>query len=437
MWGQAGGQTKIETAKQVMQQAVPALPPEVRLGLVAYGHRVKGDCSDVETLVPAGGDDRQALLSAVAGLSPKGKTPMAASVQQTARALKTKENETTIVLVSDGIETCHDDPCAAIKELKQSGVKFVLHVVGFDVDARGKEQLSCLAQAGGGKYFSAGDAAGLMAALEAVQADVAQKVEKAKTKKVATVSKLGKLEITLPQGSSKSLAGVKIVRESDGKVVKETEKAAGTHPLLAGDYQVVLLYAKPNHRDPDQANAGVVTVEGGRTATLALGAVAVNIAQGLGGAVEGVGLVDEGSGRTYLNHHSPDNDYYLFKTRPVPAGVYTLTFTFGNSKEPSPVAGGVEVSPGQTATVTLDSGIQLKKSQAGVQVWELRPAGGEEAVLAVKRRWDNQYPLWKAFPVQPGSYDLWVKVKGMDEPLPVAQGLEIPAGQTLVVDTGL
>ena len=42
MWGQAGGQSKIEAAKEVMAKAVPALPGEVRLGLVAYGHRKKG-----------------------------------------------------------------------------------------------------------------------------------------------------------------------------------------------------------------------------------------------------------------------------------------------------------------------------------------------------------------------------------------------------------
>jgi hypothetical protein len=101
------------------------------------------------------------------------------------------------------------------------------------------------------------------------------------------------------------------------------------------------------------------------------------------------------------------------------------------------VATGVRVAAGQEAVVTLDSGIQLKESQAGVQSWQLQPAGGGEPVLAVKRRWDNDYPLWKAFPVRPGTYDLWVTVKGMAEPLPVAQGLEIGQGQTLVVDTGL
>ena len=156
MWGQAGGKAKIAIAKEVMAQAVPGLPAEVRLGLVAYGHRKKGDCSDVEVLVAPGSSDRAGLLKKVQALSPKGKTPIAGSLKQTAEMLKSKENETTIVLVSDGMETCDADPCGVVKALKASGIKFVLHVVGFDVDAKGKQQLTCLAQAGGGKYFSAG-----------------------------------------------------------------------------------------------------------------------------------------------------------------------------------------------------------------------------------------------------------------------------------------
>ena len=72
---------------------------------------------------------------------------MAASVRMVAEELKSKENETTIVLVSDGIETCDDDPCGVIKALKESGIKFILHVVGFDVDEKGKEQLNCMARA--------------------------------------------------------------------------------------------------------------------------------------------------------------------------------------------------------------------------------------------------------------------------------------------------
>jgi len=48
MWGDAGGQRKIEAAKEVMAKVVTGLPSEVKVGLEAYGHRQKGDSAKVK-----------------------------------------------------------------------------------------------------------------------------------------------------------------------------------------------------------------------------------------------------------------------------------------------------------------------------------------------------------------------------------------------------
>ncbi|MCP4689430.1 MAG: VWA domain-containing protein, partial [Desulfobacterales bacterium] len=77
--------------------------------------------------MPAGGEDRSLLLDHVRGVNPKGKTPIADAVGMVVETLKSRENETTIVLVSDGEETCNAAPCEAIAALKASGVKFILH----------------------------------------------------------------------------------------------------------------------------------------------------------------------------------------------------------------------------------------------------------------------------------------------------------------------
>ncbi len=435
MWGKAGNETKIAAAKKVMTKAVPALPTEVRLGLVAYGHRKKGDCADVEVLVPAGSTDREGLLKKVQGLSPKGKTPIAASVAQTAESLKGKENETTIVLVSDGIETCHDDPCGAVKALKESGIKFVMHVVGFGVDAKGKAQLTCLATAAGGKYFSADDAIGLLAALETVKKEVAVKVEAAKTTKTKAKTRLGKLKVSLPQGALKSLAGLKIIRVKDDKVVKNSKTVAGTHPLLAGKYQVVLAFANSNYRPPTDAVVGEFEVKGGEVTEVNLGAVVINIAPKLKGAIWRAGLLKT-DGKAYVRIQSFGNDYYVFKPKPAPAGTYDLTFTYGASKTPFTALKGIQVKAGQEVVATLDSGFALKKA-AGVKGWDLLPAGSNKPILKVGRRFDNEFPLWQAFPVPPGTYDLVVHMKGMDEPLPAGEGIEVKKGKTVVFDAGL
>jgi Ca-activated chloride channel family protein len=155
MWGEVEGRDKIAIAKEVMTELIQGLPEGSRVGLTAYGHRRKGDCSDVEALVPLGPMDKERLTEQVQAISPKGKTPITRSVRQTAETLRTVEDETVIVLVSDGKETCQGDPCAMVRELKEAGIRFTLHVIGFDVTEEERRQLECMASAGGGTYYTA------------------------------------------------------------------------------------------------------------------------------------------------------------------------------------------------------------------------------------------------------------------------------------------
>jgi Ca-activated chloride channel homolog len=166
MWGQVEGQTKIAAARRAVDSILSKWKPSDRLGLIAYGHRSKGDCRDIEMMVPVGRFDPARIRSAVNGLVPKGKTPIADSLRAAASSLKTTEGKGTVVLVSDGIETCVADPCAVAAELKKAGVGFVAHVIGFDVaDPAAKAQLQCIARATGGVYLDARDASGLENAL--------------------------------------------------------------------------------------------------------------------------------------------------------------------------------------------------------------------------------------------------------------------------------
>ncbi|MEJ2146936.1 MAG: VWA domain-containing protein [Acidobacteriota bacterium] len=158
MWGQIDGKAKITIAKEVLTGLIQDLPSDVNVGLVAYGHRTKGDCNDVEELVPLEPLNAGELISKIKAINPKGMTPITLAVRTTVEKLRSAEEETTILLVSDGEETCKGDPCGLVRELKQSGIKFVMHVIGFDVGDKEKAQLECIARAGGGRYFSASNA---------------------------------------------------------------------------------------------------------------------------------------------------------------------------------------------------------------------------------------------------------------------------------------
>jgi len=170
MWGQIKGKPKITIAKEVMAKLVPELPDNARIGLIAYGHRRKGDCNDVETLVRPGAGNKKAVLNAVKGLNAKGKTPLTRSVNQAFKMLQSEKQTSTIILVSDGIESCNANPCETVKAAKKHGVNFILHTVGFGLSKKESAQLQCMAKAGGGEYFQANNAEELLkSARKAIQ----------------------------------------------------------------------------------------------------------------------------------------------------------------------------------------------------------------------------------------------------------------------------
>lgn len=171
MWGQIDGVTKIEIARDTIDDLVGGWNANNGLGLIAYGHNRKGDCEDIQTLIPVGKLDADTYLRTVRGLNPKGMTPLSAAVKQGAEALKYTEQKATVILISDGEETCKLDPCTVGKELEAAGVDFTAHVIGFDVpNPEHQAQLRCLAENTGGNYFNARNAGELSTALDAVVA---------------------------------------------------------------------------------------------------------------------------------------------------------------------------------------------------------------------------------------------------------------------------
>ncbi len=173
------GKSKMDIAKQVVGNIIKTFRPEDVLGLVAYGHREKGSCTDIEVLREPGTLDAADYMKMVKGLSPKGKTPMTAAVKMAAESLQYTEQKATVILVSDGIETCDLDPCAVAEELEKLGVGLTVHTVGFGLDDKGAvAQLKCLAEKTGGTFSTANNADELQKALsKTVAVAPEQKVE--------------------------------------------------------------------------------------------------------------------------------------------------------------------------------------------------------------------------------------------------------------------
>jgi len=169
MWSRVEGRSKIETARDVIVDLLAVSQTGHKLGLMSYGHRRKGDCADIELLVPPAQHTNSDIQRSVKSIKPKGKTPLSASVVEAARVLNNKHNKATVILVSDGRETCNYDPCRVALELEAAGVDFTAHVIGFNVkDPIDLTQLRCIAENTGGRFVKADNGAELSLALQSV-----------------------------------------------------------------------------------------------------------------------------------------------------------------------------------------------------------------------------------------------------------------------------
>ncbi len=165
MWAQIDGKTRIEIARETIANVLGTYPADRELGLMAYGHREKGTCTDIELIVPPAAGTSAAISEAVAKITPKGKTPLSAAVKMAAEELKFTEEKATVILVTDGLETCNADPCALGNELEKAGVDLTVHVVGFGLTEEEGKKVACLAENTGGRYIQASDAGSLTDAL--------------------------------------------------------------------------------------------------------------------------------------------------------------------------------------------------------------------------------------------------------------------------------
>lgn len=194
MKAQINGKTKMQIAREVVSGLVDGWPEATELGLIAYGHRQKDNCGDIQTLVKPASNSWPAIKSAVGDVVPKGKTPITEAVRAAAKELHSEEGKATVILVSDGLETCNADPCAAAEELEKSGVDFTVHVVGFGTTPDENRQLQCIADKTGGRFVGARNASELKTAM-AKTVQLVAKPEPPKQNVVKVGANIGRLKV--------------------------------------------------------------------------------------------------------------------------------------------------------------------------------------------------------------------------------------------------
>ncbi|WP_269453063.1 FGLLP motif-containing membrane protein [Yinghuangia sp. ASG 101] len=144
---------RLPQAQAALRSTIGSLDKNDVVGL----HTFAGfSCDDGgQLVVPPGTGNRDELRSEVDNLIASGETPTPAAIRQAVSEFPDDSSEKILMLVSDGESSC-GDPCDVVTEVEQqTGVEFVAHTVGFRTDDSAEEQLRCIADRTGGKYFSA------------------------------------------------------------------------------------------------------------------------------------------------------------------------------------------------------------------------------------------------------------------------------------------
>ncbi len=108
--------------------------------------------------------------------------------------------------------------------------------------------------------------------------------------------------------------------------------ADSLHPLLAGDYELIAGFANVNYAPDSKVSFGTWTVKGGETTQVSLGLMTVNISDELRKMAAGAVIITTRDNPDFqLSIPNKDNDYYLFKPKPLPPGTYQFSVHYKRS----------------------------------------------------------------------------------------------------------
>ncbi|MFM1931945.1 MAG: hypothetical protein RL226_1248, partial [Bacteroidota bacterium] len=160
MNGYWGHERKIETATRLLSASLAEVYQfeNLELGLRVYGHQTqhvqgKQDCDDTELVVPIASGNNLIIKKELSRIQPKGTTPIARSLERAAEDFSDcPDCRNIIILITDGIEACDEDPCAVSKALQAKNIIVRPFIIGIGIEDKYKKTFECV-----GNFFDATD----------------------------------------------------------------------------------------------------------------------------------------------------------------------------------------------------------------------------------------------------------------------------------------
>jgi Ca-activated chloride channel family protein len=170
------GVPRISEARAAIRRVLPEVAALRRIGLVTYGPGGDRTCRNLDLRFPPQWRAAPRVIAEIDALRPAGGTPLTAGVMMAAEALEFRRKPGTVVLVTDGDETCGGAPCQLAATLAAEAPGLTVHVIGFKVRGRhfswenpdytdAVSVARCMADRTGGRYVRAETLDALIGAL--------------------------------------------------------------------------------------------------------------------------------------------------------------------------------------------------------------------------------------------------------------------------------
>jgi Ca-activated chloride channel family protein len=166
------GSSKWDAARRAAVELIKSIPEGRQLSLIAYGLDASRECKSIDilrTLSPLQDHDKTSLERVISGLRASGHTPISGALRVAGQQLSRSGLLSSVVLITDGMETCQADPVAEASRLASENQRFSLHVIGFCMSDRDADQVSKISSAGRGTYYDAKNLDELMTSVRKVE----------------------------------------------------------------------------------------------------------------------------------------------------------------------------------------------------------------------------------------------------------------------------
>lgn len=417
-----GALSKIELLRKILKDlATQPFPTDTQrlIGLRVFGNTSSPEeknCQDSQLLVPLSAINATTWASAADKLSAKGSAPLAYAMQQAANDFPVADNDTDnlMIVISDGDDTCGQDPCNTALQLHQSPQKVIIHVIGFDVDNRAQERLTCIAKSSDGQFYLARNEFELRNDLE--QAIYANYPYNLRLKVVAGATPIP-ATLTVYQGGT------------DRIVQRDKVTGIKFYKLPAGTYDIGVEYTdSPETVKPSKKVTGVDlqnTTRAEQIVQLQLGNLTIGAMDQSGSPTKAVFQINKAGGEPVVPSFMTGPEPQTIALTP---GVYDVSaeMTDVNGLHLTAVSTNLEVKEGTTteSIFKFQTGqflIRLQHPEKGflAGTYKVTPVGKPDEVLASGDLAPDGTPI----ELPPGNYDFYMDVT--DEDLQGLTGIKL------------